>query len=110
MLTFSLPNAKILNAGGNHGVNIGVEEKRGGVPSQRSLHYNFVRDGRYNERGWACTPYSHQPRLILPSRWNVAIATLGTLWQQLSVGKLYSTLWIGAPYTGGLCSIVRAFF
>jgi hypothetical protein len=26
-----------------------------------------VRDGNYNERGWACTPHPHQPGLIFPS-------------------------------------------
>jgi hypothetical protein len=29
------------------------------------VHHNFVRDGRYSERGcWASTAYSHQPGLI----------------------------------------------
>ncbi len=43
------------------------------LPSQleRTVHHNFVRDGRYSERGWACIPHPHQPGLIFPSWWNV---------------------------------------
>ncbi len=28
-------------------------------------------NGRYSERGWACTPPTHQPGLIFPSWWNL---------------------------------------
>ncbi len=35
------------------------------------LHHNFVHDGRYSERGWACTPHPHQPGLLFPSRWSI---------------------------------------
>ncbi len=48
-----------------------------------SVHYNLVRVGRYteySERGWECTPPSHQAGLIVPSwlnvRQKVAVATL----------------------------------
>ncbi len=54
------------------------------LPTQlERIHYNFTGDGKCNERGWACTPHTYQPGLILPSRWNVrqkaAFATLCTL-------------------------------
>ncbi len=46
-----------------------------------SVHNNFVRDGRYNERGWACH-HPHQAGLIFLS-WNerqkMVIATLWVL-------------------------------
>ncbi len=38
---------------------------------KKYLKKNFVRDGRYIERGWACTPHPHQPGIIFPSWWNV---------------------------------------
>ncbi len=39
-------------------VQIGVEQKQGECicPLSLGVHYNFVRDGRYSERGWACIP------------------------------------------------------
>ncbi len=52
-------------------------------PLSWSVHWNFTGEGKYNERGWACTPHPHQPGLILPSSLNVrqkaAVATLCTL-------------------------------
>jgi hypothetical protein len=36
-------------------------------PLSWSVHCNFTGDGKCNERGWACIPQPHQPRLILPS-------------------------------------------
>jgi hypothetical protein len=49
-------------------------------PLNWSEHCNFTGDGKYSERGWACTPHFHQPGIILPSWWNVrqkaAVATL----------------------------------
>jgi hypothetical protein len=37
-------------------------------PLSWNEHHNFVCDGRYSKRGWACTPLLHQPGLIsLPS-------------------------------------------
>ncbi len=52
-------------------------------PLSWSVHCNFTGDGKYNERGWACTLHPHQPGLILPSWWNVgqkaAVATLCVL-------------------------------
>ncbi len=54
------------------------------IQLERTVHCNFTGDGKFNERGWACTPHPHQPRLILPSWLNVrqkaAVATLCTLW------------------------------
>jgi hypothetical protein len=53
-------------------------------PLSWSVHCNFTGDGKYNKRGWVCTPPPHQPGLILPSCVNVrqkaAVATLCTLW------------------------------
>ncbi len=53
-------------------------------PLSWNLHCNFTGDGKCNERGWSCTPHPYQPRLLLPSWWNVrqntAVATLCTLW------------------------------
>jgi hypothetical protein len=52
-----------------------------------SVHHNFVHDGKYRERGRACTPHLHQAGLIFPSWWNMcqmaAVATLCmcTLWK-----------------------------
>ncbi len=44
----------------------------------------LVKVCKCNERGWACTPHSHQPSLILPSWLNVRqkadVTTLCTLW------------------------------
>jgi hypothetical protein len=40
-------------------------------PLSWSVHCNFSGEGKCNERGWACTPHPHQPRLILPSSLNV---------------------------------------
>ncbi len=44
--------------GSMHRVHIGVEKKQGEYicPLNWSVHHNFVRDGRYTERVWACTP------------------------------------------------------
>ncbi len=46
--------------------------------SQLERNYNLIRDGRYNERGWAAHP--HRAGLIFPSLSNirqiVAVATL----------------------------------
>ncbi len=36
-------------------------------PFSWSVHHNFLRDGRYSERGWACTPQHHQAGLIFPN-------------------------------------------
>jgi hypothetical protein len=36
-------------------------------PLSWSVHCNFTGDGKCNERGWGCTPHSHQPGQILPS-------------------------------------------
>ncbi len=30
-------------------------------PFSWSLHHDFVRDGRYSEKGWACTPHPPSP-------------------------------------------------
>ncbi len=40
-------------------------------PLSWSVHCNFTGDGKCNKKGWACTPYPHQPRQILPSWLNV---------------------------------------
>ncbi len=39
----------------------------GGVYKSSQRTSNFVRDGRYSERGWECTPHPHQPGQIFPS-------------------------------------------
>ncbi len=43
----------------------------------------YVRDGKWSERGRACTPHPHQPGITFPSWWNVrqkaAVATLCVL-------------------------------
>ncbi len=76
-----------------HRVHILVEMKQGQCisPLSWSVHYNFTGDGKCNKRGWACTPHPHQPGQILPSSLNVrqkaAVATLCTLWFDLSVAS-----------------------
>ncbi len=42
-------------------VHTGVEQKQGKYICRFSwsVHHNFVRDGKYSERGWACGPPSH---------------------------------------------------
>jgi hypothetical protein len=66
---------------------ISLQEMKQGqciCPLSWSVHCNFIGDGKCNERGWACTPHPHQPRLILPSWLNVRqkadVTTLCTLW------------------------------
>jgi hypothetical protein len=69
-----------------HWVHLLVEMKQGQCicPLSWSVHCNFTGEGKCNVRGWACTPHSHQPGLILPSSLNVrqkaAASTLCTLW------------------------------
>ncbi len=40
-------------------------------PVSWSVYHNFVHDGRYSERGWACTNHTDQPGLIFLPWWNV---------------------------------------
>ncbi len=44
---------------GNHRLPRGRDEI-GECPLSWSVHSNFVCDGKYSERGWACTPHPHQ--------------------------------------------------
>jgi hypothetical protein len=47
-----------------HRVHILIEMKQGecNLPTQlEHISCNFVRDGSYSERGWACIPHPHQP-------------------------------------------------
>ncbi len=55
---------------------VGTELSRGALylihyseicPLTFSAHYNFVRDGRYSEKGWGLHPHPHHPGLILRS-------------------------------------------
>ncbi len=52
----------------------------------RRVYHNFVHDGRYSEREWACNPHSHQSGLFFPLCWRkwqkVTVATLCTLCHQ----------------------------
>jgi hypothetical protein len=64
---------------------IGIGIKRGKCicPLSWIVHCTLVRDGKYSERVWTCTPHPHQPGLIFSSFWNVrqkvAVATLCVL-------------------------------
>ncbi len=62
------------------------------LPSQlECIHYNFLRDGRYSERGWACTPHPHQVGLIFQSWWDGMYASECQLVYTLHSTILYNS-------------------
>ena len=72
-----------------HRLHKGRVDKIGGVHLPSLLERtpcNFVRDGKYSDRGRASIRSHHQPGIIFPS-WNVrqkvAVATMYTLWLRI---------------------------
>ncbi len=99
-----------------HRVHILVEMKQGQCicPLSWSVHCNFTGEGKFNERGWACTPPPpYQPGPILPSSLNVPVELTdgrggGRGWGRESLvlynnSILFAGNWSGTFTTSGPC-------